>query len=241
MHGAATTQGRPVARINATGSVAFRSGDGVGALTATFRASIPSPSFPLSTLHWIPRSEPVQNSGPSGLLVLSREALSSSTPCRFIPAHHHIVFPPRLEVMVEKQYADGFPADSGNQSPLDGSFHHQPHSRASAALWRITANHGDDALLLAIVEYFGRSWPFLLVEGALQATLLVSVTGFTDASGVSGNTLEICGELAPLVRCSRARARSTTRTCCTPPLSRLASSCRCLGVTSILRGGRPIP
>ena len=31
-----------------------------------------------------------QNSGPSGSLLLSREALSSSSPCRFIPAQTHI-------------------------------------------------------------------------------------------------------------------------------------------------------
>jgi len=31
-----------------------------------------------------------QNSGPSGSLLLPRKALSSSVPCRFIPAHHHI-------------------------------------------------------------------------------------------------------------------------------------------------------
>src|SRR6185369_13255166 len=35
---------------------------------------------------------PAQNSGPSGSLLLSREALSSSAPCRFIPAHTHKLF-----------------------------------------------------------------------------------------------------------------------------------------------------
>ena len=50
--GSATTQGRPATRAGAAGRVAFRSGDGVGALIANFRSSIPSPSFPLFTLHW---------------------------------------------------------------------------------------------------------------------------------------------------------------------------------------------
>src|SRR5262249_45949511 len=36
---------------------------------------------------------PVQNSGPSELLVLSREALSSSIPCRFSPAHVAVGMP----------------------------------------------------------------------------------------------------------------------------------------------------
>src|SRR6266481_496514 len=61
--GPATTQGRPVARINATGSVAFRSGDSVGALIANFRSSIPSPSFPLFTLHWTPHSAQCKTRG----------------------------------------------------------------------------------------------------------------------------------------------------------------------------------
>jgi len=52
--GSTTTQGRPTARVSAAGRVAFRSGYGVGALIANFRSSIPSPSFPLFTLHWRP-------------------------------------------------------------------------------------------------------------------------------------------------------------------------------------------
>jgi CHASE3 domain sensor protein len=36
---------------------------------------------------------PAQNSGPSGSLLLSREALSSSPLCRFIPAHTPHFFP----------------------------------------------------------------------------------------------------------------------------------------------------
>ena len=44
----------PAARDIAAGRVAFRSGDGVGALIANFRSSIPSPSVPLFTLHWTP-------------------------------------------------------------------------------------------------------------------------------------------------------------------------------------------
>jgi hypothetical protein len=50
--GSTTTQGRPATRADAAGRVAFRLGDGVGALIVDFRSSIPSPSFPLFTLHW---------------------------------------------------------------------------------------------------------------------------------------------------------------------------------------------
>src|SRR6202051_1673091 len=50
--GSVTTQDCPTACVDAAGHVAFRSGDGVGVLIANFRSSIPSPSFPLFTLHW---------------------------------------------------------------------------------------------------------------------------------------------------------------------------------------------
>src|SRR5665213_1248559 len=49
--GSTTTQDRSAARDNAADRVAFHSGDGVGALIANFRSSIPSPSVPLFTLH----------------------------------------------------------------------------------------------------------------------------------------------------------------------------------------------
>ena len=44
---------------------------------------------PLFTLRWAPRDATVQNSRPSGSLLLSRKALSSSASDRFIPAHQN--------------------------------------------------------------------------------------------------------------------------------------------------------
>jgi hypothetical protein len=79
-----------------------------------------------------------------------------------------------LEVVVEEQEPDGFPTDSWDQPPLDGLFHHQPHGPASAAFWRITANHRAIMQLLL---------PFLLVESAFQPALLVSVANFAIAYG----------------------------------------------------------
>src|SRR6516164_9152443 len=46
---------------------------------------------------------PAQNSGPSGSLLLSREALSSSIPCRFIPAHAHTF----INHLIDNQLIDG--------------------------------------------------------------------------------------------------------------------------------------
>ena len=81
---------------------------------------------------------------------------------------------------MEQQNTDGFPAYSRDQSPFDRFFDHEPHGPASAALWRIAANHCDNALLLSSVEHFGRSRPFLLIEGTFQSALLVSVADFTN-------------------------------------------------------------
>jgi hypothetical protein len=89
--------------------------------------------------------------------------------------------------VVEEQYADGLPADSRNQSPLDGFFHYQPHWPTGAAFWRITADHRNDALFLAIIQHFGRSWPLLLVEGAFEAAFLVTVTDLANGLWSQGN------------------------------------------------------
>ena len=64
--GSATTQGRPATGAGAAGRVAFRSGDGVGALIANFRSSIPSLSFSLFTLRWTLRSAQCKTRGRAG-------------------------------------------------------------------------------------------------------------------------------------------------------------------------------
>src|SRR6185295_1985555 len=61
------------------------------------------------------------------------------------------------------------------------------------------------------------------------------------ACGVSGIVLATWGAQTSSANCNSAKARRTTRTCCTPPFRRLRNSCWSFLVTSILRGGRPIP
>src|SRR5215472_2742277 len=123
---------------------------------------------------------PAQNSGPSGSLLLSREALASSTPCRFIPAHHHIFFPPRLEVVAEKENADGFPAHTRHQSPSDGFFGYQSHRPPGETLGWIAANHGDDALFLAVLQQSFGSRTLLLVKRPLQTAFAVAMADLPD-------------------------------------------------------------
>src|ERR1039457_1834900 len=68
----------------------------VGVRVASFRSSIAHPTYPLFTLRCAPHGTPAQNSGPSGSLLLTRKALSSSTSCRFIPAHRNRDFSPTI-------------------------------------------------------------------------------------------------------------------------------------------------
>ena len=55
-----------------------------------FRGSIPGPHFPLSMLRLHPRGRLRMTRGRCGSLGLHRMELSSTTLCRFLPAHHHL-------------------------------------------------------------------------------------------------------------------------------------------------------
>ena len=72
-------------------------GDGVGTPKQThFRGSIPGPHFPLSTLRLRPYGRRLMTRGRCGSLCLHRMELSSTTLCRFLPAHH--LFGQRLSI-----------------------------------------------------------------------------------------------------------------------------------------------
>src|SRR5262249_38344158 len=77
-----------------------------------YRSWIPTP--PILCLHFVGSlTVATQDSRPSGSLVLTRKALSSSTPCRFIPAHkyRHYTHPMKGDVK-EKDLS---PPLAGNQ------------------------------------------------------------------------------------------------------------------------------
>jgi hypothetical protein len=74
-------------------------------------------------------------------------------------ATRHIFSPPRLEVVVEQQDADGLSSYAGYQPPLHRFFDHQPNGTAGATLRRVTADHRDNPLFLASVQHLRRSRP----------------------------------------------------------------------------------
>ena len=85
--GSSTTQDCPGTRVIAPVHVACRDYKRVGVLIASFRSSIAQPTYTPVYASPCSSRNTVQNSGPSGSLLLPRKALSSSTSCRFIPAH----------------------------------------------------------------------------------------------------------------------------------------------------------
>jgi len=86
VQGSSTTQGWRESRTIVSRHVAFRRLKGVGTLIGCFRSSIALPTYTSVYASLGTSRCPVQNSRPSGSLLLSRKALSSSASDRFIPA-----------------------------------------------------------------------------------------------------------------------------------------------------------
>src|SRR6516164_6786047 len=98
-------------------------------------------------------------------------------------ATHHIFFPPRLEVVVQKQDPDRLSADAGDQFAFDRLMDNQPHRPAGPSPGRLAANHGDDPLSLALIENGGSARARLFVEGGLQSTLSIAVADVANGLG----------------------------------------------------------
>ena len=120
---------------------------------------------------------------------------------------------------MEQQNPNRLPSYLRHQFTLHRFFGHQANRPPGATFWRIAADHRDDALFLVSVQHLGRAGPLFLVKRTIQAGLLII------ACGVRGITLAIRGALASSANCNSAKARSTTRTCCTPPFNSLRNSC----------------
>src|SRR5688572_12617653 len=95
-------------------------------------------------------------------------------------ATHHIFFPPRLEVVAFEQDPDCLSAHAGNQFALDRFLGDQAHRPASPAFRRLAAHHGDDALLLGIVENLLSPGSLFFIQGAVQAALVITMGDLTD-------------------------------------------------------------
>jgi hypothetical protein len=82
---------------------------------------------------------------------------------------------------VEEQNKDGFPAHARHQSPFDGFSGDQSHGPAGEAFGRIAADHGDNALLVAVFQKSFGAGSVLFVKSAFQPCFLV-VTSMRNAA-----------------------------------------------------------
>jgi hypothetical protein len=61
-----------------------------------------------------------------------------------------MVFPPRLDIVVAKQNANGFPTDFLDHTAIDRLLHDQLDRPTSVSIRRGGAHHGDDLRLLLV-------------------------------------------------------------------------------------------
>src|SRR5665213_1189125 len=115
------------------------------------------------------------SSGLQGFSYVSSTSSIFATYSSLSSATHHIFFPPRLEVVVEQQNPNALSSYSRNQFPLHRFLGHQTHGPSGKTLRRIAADHGDNALLLAVVKQPGRPGPLLFIKRAFKAPLPVAM------------------------------------------------------------------
>jgi hypothetical protein len=102
---------------------------------------------------------------------------------------------------------------SGLELPFHGPHLPPPLVCGSVAQARIAADHCNNPLPLAFVQQCGAPRPFLFIECALEAALLVTMPHLPNGLRRQGTTSEIRCELTPWASCDSAIARRTTRTC----------------------------
>src|SRR5208282_3736676 len=95
-------------------------------------------------------------------------------------ATHPIFFPPRLQVVAFQKDPDRFSTYARDQLTPDCLLSHQAHRPASPAFRRLTAYHGNYALLLRILENLFGSRALLFIQSALQAVSVVAVGNLSD-------------------------------------------------------------
>ena len=101
----------------------------------------------------------------------------------------------------------------GTSRRFDGFFGHQSHRPTGEALGRIAADHGNNALLLAVFQQRFGSRPLLLVKSPFQPAFLIAMADFADRLRRQRHHARNPGRTDPFGQLQSANARNTTRTC----------------------------
>src|ERR1039457_455915 len=75
----------------------------------------------------------------------------------------------------------------GTSRRFTASCCHQPHSPAGATFGRIAAHHGDDPLLLAVLQNGRGAGPRLVVKRGFEATVLVTMADLPNGLRSEGD------------------------------------------------------
>src|SRR5207244_11627157 len=95
--------------------------------------------------------------------------------CSSSSATYHIFSPPRLQVVALQQNPDCLPPRFGDQFAFDRFLDDQTHGPARPTFRRLTADHGNDTLLLGIVEKLLRPRTMFVVDRSLEAVDCMTV------------------------------------------------------------------
>src|SRR6266404_415713 len=105
----------------------------------------------------------------------------------FNSATHDIFFPPRLQFVALQQDPDGLSSHIRDQFAFDRLLDDQADNPASPPFRWLTADHGDNALFLGVVENLLCSRSLFIVEGGVQAVTVVAMGDVADCLGSQGN------------------------------------------------------
>ena len=85
--------------------------------------------------------------------------------------------------MAFQQYADGLSAHAGNKFALDNFFGQQPHRPACSPLGRRRTNHGDNALLLLLLQAWSLARTKRIKQRPLQSSRQVALADLPNSLG----------------------------------------------------------
>jgi len=87
---------------------------------------------------------------------------------------HQLFFPPRLELVVQQQQSDGFPANARNEFSFHRFLRDQPYRPPRKTVGRIGTDHGNDLLALHLIQSRLRTGARRVDQRTLQPAVVIA-------------------------------------------------------------------